>query len=111
MRLRKRRDYLGAQQHPQRRKHHGRHFLVIVAPRSDSGSREPWGRIGITVSKKVGNAVVRNRVKRWVREFVRTNPSWLPSGRDVVVIAKRSASTLRRLADVDADLRPLERRL
>ncbi len=46
-------------------------------------------RIGITASKKVGNAVTRNRIKRWVREVFRQNPQFFPRPIDVVVIAKR----------------------
>ena len=49
------------------RKHHTRHFLVVVLPRPDDGPP----RIGVTVTKRVGNAVQRNRVKRLVREVFR----------------------------------------
>jgi ribonuclease P protein component len=68
---------------------------------------EGSGRIGITVTRKIGDAVTRNRVKRLVREFVRTartaEGAWLPAGRDVVVVAKRTAARLP-YAEVAADL-------
>lgn len=57
--------------------------LLVLA--LDSGTPQP--RIGITVSSKVGNAVERNRVKRWIREGWRSVVRDLPAV-DVVVIAR-----------------------
>ncbi len=48
-------------------------------------------RLGITVSKKVGNAVVRARVRRHLRELFRTRRSELPQGIDLVIVARNSA--------------------
>jgi ribonuclease P protein component len=94
IRLRKRREFLAVQHAGERA--HGRHFLVLV---KGNGS----GRVGITVSKKVGNAVTRNRIKRLVREFIRTN-DWVPDSVDVVIIAKRSAAGLPGYHEVARDL-------
>ena len=50
-------------------------------------------RIGITVSKKVGNAVVRNQVKRWLREAARREYHLLQQAWDVVIIASHRSKT------------------
>jgi len=52
-------------------------------------------RLGISVSKKVGNSVVRHKVTRLIREGYRLNKQQLKSGFDIVVIARNSASGKR----------------
>jgi len=51
-------------------------------------------RFGITVSRKVGNAVIRNRIKRRIREFCRLHRIAMPNAWDFHVIAKKPAPTL-----------------
>ncbi len=48
-------------------------------------------RIGISVSKKVGNSVVRSRITRLIRESYRINESKIMSGYDIVIIARGGA--------------------
>lgn len=62
----------------------------------------------MTVSSKVGQAVVRNRVKRWVREYVRRHPAELPRA-DLVIIAKTTAAAAPHAA-LDGDLARLLQR-
>jgi len=51
-------------------------------------------RIGISVSKKVGNSVVRHRIKRLIKESYRLHENMFNSGLDIVFIARESASTV-----------------
>ena len=84
--MRKTADYRRIQE--QGRRVRQAHLLVVFLP----GEREE-SRFGLTVSRKVGNAVVRNRVKRWLREAIRHERGALPGRWDVVFIAHPSAST------------------
>ncbi|MBI9086580.1 MAG: ribonuclease P protein component [Desulfobacterales bacterium] len=51
-------------------------------------------RIGITVSKRVGNAVERTRIKRIVREYYRKNRDAVTGNRDINIIARKYAAPL-----------------
>ncbi|MBN1364637.1 MAG: ribonuclease P protein component [Syntrophaceae bacterium] len=46
-------------------------------------------RLGITITKKTGNAVKRNKIKRLIREFFRLNKGLFPDKHDIVIIAKK----------------------
>ncbi|MFZ0240749.1 MAG: ribonuclease P protein component [Desulfobacterales bacterium] len=66
-----------------------RHFILLY-----SRSFPAQLRFGITVSRKVGNAVRRNRVKRLVREHVRRVRPLMSGGWDINIIAKKDAANL-----------------
>ena len=59
------------------------HFIAYFSP-----GRHNCSRLGVTVTKKVGPAVKRNRIKRLVREFFRLNRHWLSGKWDINIIAK-----------------------
>ncbi|MCR4933914.1 MAG: ribonuclease P protein component [Lachnospiraceae bacterium] len=53
---------------------------------------EERNRLGISVSKKVGNSVVRHRVKRLIRESYRLQEAVFNSGLDIVIVARSSSA-------------------
>jgi ribonuclease P protein component len=95
------------------RKHHVRHFIVFVSPRRTPESAPTASplptRLGITVTRKIGNAVERNRIKRLVREVFRLHRTRLPEGLDLVWVAKQQAAKAC-FADVLDDFEALARR-
>jgi ribonuclease P protein component len=95
-RIRKRTDFLRVQSQGQRAS--TPHFVLLVA----AGAAESPSRLGIVVTKKIGNAVARNRVKRVCRECFRLWPDFVPGGIDLVVIAKEGAPELG-LAEVRSE--------
>lgn len=87
-RVRKRADYLAVQGGGRRVA--GSHYMLFARPSTNTAAST---RFGVTVSRKVGGAVVRNKVKRWVRETCRRMQQDVPTGLDLVVVARPSAAT------------------
>jgi ribonuclease P protein component len=83
-------------------------FVLQARKRGDTGA----ARVGFTVSKKVGNAVERNRVRRRLREVVRlSHAARMRAGYDYVLVGRRAALALpfdRLTQDFAAALRKLE---
>ena len=82
--LRKNRDFQIVYQHGTSQAN--RHLVMYVLE-----NRHKRNRLGISVSKKVGNSVVRHRVTRLIRESYRLNEMKFKNGLDMVVIARPSA--------------------
>ena len=59
-------------------------YMVLYARRNRTGSN----RVGITVGKKLGHAVVRNRTRRRIREIYRLNEACFTPGWDIVIVAR-----------------------
>lgn len=118
LRLARRREFLRVQRSGA--KYHTRFFLVFVAPTAvrepepvgsaAPNDQLPGTRLGVTVTRKVGKAVMRNRIKRLVREAFRRERHALPAALDMVWVAKRDAAAAT-YEDVVHDVRTLSGRL
>ncbi len=87
-------------------KSYGNRLLVMYV----NSNGLDYNRIGISVSKKVGNSVVRHRIKRLIKESLRLNGSMFDIGSDIVVIAK-SAAVRKNYKEIESACLHLARKL
>jgi len=76
------------------RSHASRHLVVYAFPRSADDDTDP--RLGVSVGRKLGGAVERNRMKRLLREAFWSNSESLREGHDFVIVARPAAGELAR---------------
>jgi ribonuclease P protein component len=80
-------------------------FLLEAKARPEGISTEDLPRFGFTVTKQLGQAVVRNRIRRRLKEALRSGPiGEAQAGYDYVVVARKAALT-RPFADLASDFR------
>lgn len=94
--LKSNRDFKNVYNH---RKSYANRYLVMYV--SENGSDK--NRLGISVSKKVGNSVVRHRVTRLIRESYRLHEELYHSGFDIVIVARVSTKNAK-YAEIESAL-------
>ncbi len=82
-RLQRRADFVSC--YDANKRFFSKYFVVFVRKQEENG----W-RAGFTVSRKMGNAVRRNKIKRVLREFFRLHGQNLPKGLDIVIVPKKN---------------------
>lgn len=97
------RDFDRIYRAPTRRRQSER-FLVVARPRTSGAGATRWG---ISVKARLGSAVLRNRVKRRLREILRRAQEALPPGWDVVVQPRTSKVATADFADLSRELQAL----
>lgn len=98
-RIRRRADFLRISK--EGAKYNSPHFRIWICP-----NQLPYRRLGIVVSKKVGSAVKRNRVKRLIREFFRLHKEEFLKSCDFIIQAKEGADNLT-FGQVSAELQEI----
>lgn len=99
----RRREFLAC--YEQGRRLHSKGFILFVLQRP--APPEHW-RVGLAVSKKTGHAVLRNRVKRLLREFFRLHGPEIPGGIDIVAVPKKHLDAAGLTLDIlTRDLEPV----
>ena len=96
LRIRKRKDFIYVYNNG--RKFFTENFIMFIAKNSLN-----LPRIGITVTKKYGKAVKRNRLKRLIREFFRLNKKILQNGYDFLFTAKKECN-IKHLTELTFEL-------
>jgi len=84
-RIRKQRDFRLI--YKKGKRYRGKYFILVYLP-SEIG----FSRVGVVASRKVGNAVMRNKAKRWMRTLYRRNKTVLRTPLDLIMIAKPEMS-------------------
>ena len=88
------------------RSHASRHLVVYSFPRTEGDDTDP--RLGVSVGRKLGGAVERNRMKRLLREAFWSSAEELRDGHDFVSVARPAAADLARQGGeqaIEAELR------
>ncbi len=99
-------DFLRVKRHG--KKHHTGNFSISIYLPNEAGLR----RLGLSVSRRVGSAVVRNRIKRLIREFFRLNKLFFPENADIVIyVNPKAAKTIKNLDDVKKEFLLLAKKL
>ena len=86
----------------------GRYFVLHLFPRADSSELQQSPRLGLSVSRKVGGAVQRNKVKRLLRNAVDQLVDSFDPAADVVVVARTGAGELCERDGLEGVKRELE---
>jgi len=81
-RIRKKEDFLFL--YKKGKRFRGRYFTLVYL-----SNKLSFSRMGVVVSKKTGNSVQRNKIKRWIRNLFRSNKEFFNNPMDIIIIVKK----------------------